>query len=73
MAKPENYKQCKLKHVNNCYQVAWIPSRFATVGKEISIKGEKGWIVEKVYNERFSKEIFDGERDYLKQREVSDI
>lgn len=38
------YKQCRLKNGNRT-TTAWIPAKFATIGKTLEIKGEDGWVV----------------------------
>jgi len=80
-AKMEFYVQCELKkQVENgfVYDIAWIPEKFATIGKQIKIKQEDdtwdcGWAVVKTYSRIEADKIEGCERDYLKQRKVSDV
>jgi hypothetical protein len=73
-----NYRQCQLTK-DNKKRVAWIPSKFALVGKVIKIKDDNGewndgWIVERASsNEVCEDYLVEHERDYKHQREASDI
>jgi len=57
--------------------VAWIPSKFAVVGKKIEIKfGETfdvGWEVSQVYTELPTAVVREREQDYKQTRKASDI
>lgn len=72
------YKQCYLENGSK-FQMSWIPQSYAKEGNYLKIKKlngefENGWLVKKVYNnEKDSKNINILSRQYLKQRDVSDI
>jgi len=75
------YYQCRMKKKisNDSYKiyVAWIPEKYAKEGKWIKIKQEDGtwedhWQVVIVGGKKEAKYVEDKERDYLKQRRVSD-
>lgn len=78
MAAPEMHMQCKLRRLD-VEQVAWLPLKFARRGHVVQIqtaKGiwEDGWeVVETWGSPRSSADVAEHERDYLKQREASDI
>jgi hypothetical protein len=54
-------------------QTAWIPHQFAVVGKTLKIEGFDGWKVEEVWTVMEEEDLFQYERDHLKQRKASDI
>lgn len=76
------YRQCVLAsptEEGQLKQVAWIPEKFAQEGRKIYL-GKKTktpdriWIVEKVSPTRQSGDyLAEHERDYLTQRDASDI
>jgi hypothetical protein len=73
--KDEYYVQCELRS-GKAQDVAWIPGQFAEIGKILKIDGYKnGWIVSEVFEteKKTRKEVNVKSRDYLKQREASDI
>jgi hypothetical protein len=67
--KIETYTQCELVK-GNVFQHAWIPTRFAVIGKVLRIKEdgewEDDWIVKHVYKPKIISEVEERERDYLK-------
>lgn len=70
-------KQCLLQR-GVTTQTAWIPSRFATVGKTVTItpRGEPGlnWVVAEVYPREATWDfVSDRSQDYKKTRAASDI
>lgn len=73
------YRQCRLKRVNGQIDTAWIPEKFAKKGHYIKIKKgdgkwENGWRVQEVYDTRAAESrLLAHERDYLIQREASDV
>lgn len=77
----EFYCQCELRKrcdTGELIDIAWIPEKFAKVNKLVNIKLDDGkldgpWKIIKVYSKVESEKIEGSERDYLKQREVSDI
>lgn len=79
--KTEYYVQCELRkpaETGTFTDTAWIPAKFATVGKTIRIKRDDdtwddGWIVVRTYSKIEADKIEAGERDHLKQRKVSDV
>ncbi|KKN11219.1 hypothetical protein LCGC14_1028770 [marine sediment metagenome] len=48
--KVNNYNQCLLVKGKR-QQVAWIPGKFALMGKILRLKDEDGWLVSQVYNQ----------------------
>ena len=58
---------------------SWIPEEIAKVGNLIRIKEssdaewEENWKVVKVYDRKSLSQLSDKERDYLKQRQASDV
>ena len=74
--KTETYTQVKM--VNGArYTVSKIPSKFAEVGRLLKLKNndvwENGWTVAEVYTTESAETALSHERDYIHQREVSDI
>jgi len=67
--KENTYTQCELVK-QNVFQVAWIPTQFAVVGKIIKIKENgrwnDGWKVKHIFGIRFFEDVEEHERDYLK-------
>lgn len=61
------------------WDVAWIPEKFAQLGKYIRIKNEdgtweSGWKIKEIYDPRRDKKsLIAGESDYKNQRKVSDV
>jgi hypothetical protein len=76
-----NYKQCELSKVvegSTRLQTAWLPSKFAVVGKYVELKGEdgtwdNGWKVDAVFNTITEKEAVQKAYQYKNQREATDI
>lgn len=68
----QRYTQCRLKN-GRSQQVAWIPTEFAIKGKTLEIKGERGWRVISIGSTVDESYVREHERDYMKQREASDI
>jgi len=66
------YNQCRLTN-GKMRQTAWIPHQFAVVGKTLKIEGFDGWKVEEVWTVMEEEDLFQYERDHLKQRKASDI
>jgi hypothetical protein len=71
MRKPTDKDSYKL-------DVAWIPAKFAKVGKYVKIKQEdgswdNGWEITSVGSKRKAEYVESNERDYLKQRKASDV
>ena len=71
------YKQCTLKRGTQG-DVRWIPEKFAVVGKYIKVKvdgvEEDGWLVVEAGTNRVDGAYLkEHERNYLTQREASDI
>lgn len=70
------YRQCILEK-GNVSTTSWIPSKFAIKGKFIKLKDNgkwvNGWEVIEVGTEMAEKTVIERSRDYLKQREASDI
>jgi hypothetical protein len=54
--------------------IAWIPSQFAKIGRELRIDGVAGiWRVTARYDSQPADWVEARSRDYLHQREASDI
>jgi hypothetical protein len=78
--KNQHYTQCtmhKATETGTLIDVAWIPSEFAHIGRHlvIRVKGVwvSGWYVVSKGSARPAHWVEAHERDYLKQREASDI
>lgn len=73
----EFYRQCLLQRVSGHLHTAWIPESFAHKGKFLKLKMENewqnGWQVKEVYARASASEVLAHERDYLVQREASDV
>jgi len=76
------FKQCTFAspaEKGKTVQVAWVPEKFAVVGKQVYFgkktqTPERIWTVTKASARRVSnKYLTEHERDYLTQREASDI
>lgn len=82
MSKQEWYRQCCFKketkpHHYKTY-VAWIPEKFAKMGKMLQLKFqdgsiEDGWKVTFVGGRELLDNLEKKSRDYLKQRDSSDM
>lgn len=77
-----DYYQCKMEKIwsdKKSVQTAWIPGGFAKVGGYVNLRDAKGhwedgWMVIEVGHIAASwDEVNERGRDYLKQREASDI
>lgn len=68
------YRQCRLENCNQV-QMVWIPEERAKLASYLHLgKSEALWLVTWVSDERQpEKRVMDYERDYLHQREASDI
>jgi hypothetical protein len=60
----DTYTQCSLVNVDGAFQTAWIPTKYAKMGKILSIAGKVGWSVTGIYNTRESEYVLAHERDY---------
>ena len=71
-----NYTQCHIQKQTK-HDIAWIPSKFAEIGKYIKIKidgiWDNGWKIIKTYSVNSESRVLDHEMDYRKQRIASDI
>jgi hypothetical protein len=71
-----NYTQCKINKQEK-FDIAWIPSRLAKIGKCIKIKydnvWDNGWFVIDTYSTNTEDHVIEHEMDYRKQRRASDI
>lgn len=66
-------RQCSLRK-GNASHTAWIPTKFAKIGKVLKIKGVDGFVVEQCGDLVMpSSYIIKASDDYKKQRETSDI
>lgn len=55
------------------HMVAWIPATLASLNRTLTIKGDPGWKVVAVGASATEAFLKSRERDYLHQREASDI
>ena len=56
------------------FDVAWIPKEHAVKGKWLQIDGREGnWQVAEAWSTKAEKWLVDNERNFTKQRSVSDI
>jgi len=76
----KNYRQCFLsKTIDDCFvcTTAWIPEEHAVLNKIVKIKDDgiwsDGWTVRILWSFKPKEWVEQHERDYLKQREASDI
>jgi|LakMenEpi03Aug12_release.lakeMendotaPanAssembly.Ray.scaffolds.fasta_scaffold645858_1 hypothetical protein len=68
-----DYKQCTLSK-KNATQVAYIPAKYAILGKYLRIGDDNGWKVETVSSHfQTSEENNVRSQDYRRTREASDI
>jgi hypothetical protein len=66
------YVQCQLSR-GTTRRTAWLPQKFAVVNRVLKIKDEDGWRVEICGEKMEEKEPEERSRDYLHQREASDV
>jgi hypothetical protein len=74
---------CKYEGDDTFFTVAWIPEKFASLDfrdkrKVIKLKEDdgtwsNGWHIKYVYNARPEEFVFAHERDFVRQRDASDI
>ena len=68
-----NYKQCRMTK-KSAIDIAWIPEKFAVVGKYLRIGDDNGWKVESVSSVvQTSEENNERSQDYKRTRRASDI
>lgn len=74
------YVQCELTHLDHkSVEISWIPEKYAVKGRIIKIfdrvKNEwsDNWQVTELYDKLPASVVESFERDYLKQREQSDV
>ena len=72
------YKQVRLEDNDKNVRVAWVPERYAHVGKILSIKESdfgwsNGWLVTDVWTQLSEEYVREHERDHLTQRNASDV
>ena len=77
MGKTVYFRQTKLTQLQGTgtlEHVAWIPEEFARIGAPLEIDGMEGqWTVVEVWGRRPKDWVIGRERDYKKQRGVSDV
>lgn len=67
------YKQCNIMR-DKTHEIVWLPETMAKIGKILKIKNEDGWCVVEVSEGRTDYAYLkEHERNYLTQREASDI
>lgn len=80
--KAQTYTQCRLEKpwqdIGSLVDIVWIPTKYAKLNKILKIKQEDaswddGWTVTAVYSTKKASEVESNERDYLRQRQASDI
>jgi hypothetical protein len=54
------YTQCLLKKGEEM-QVAWIPSRFAYLGKTVVLKDKSKWKIEEIHTEMFDGDLIEND------------
>jgi hypothetical protein len=80
MAKIKYYVQCRMEKKTDTgtkIHVAWIPEKFAQVDRWIKLKldgvWENHWRVAETWEKKDEAYVLGQERDYLHQRDVSDV
>ncbi len=71
-AKFMRYKHCLMLR-GTTYQMAWIPEKFATVGKYVKLKDQDGWKIEQAYTSAPEDYVLSHRDDHMHTREFSDI
>ena len=71
-AKEQRYTQCRMKK-GYSIQTAWIPEKFAVMGKILRKKDDIGWMVTNVFSTMDEKDVKMQERVYKTHGKVSDI
>ena len=71
-------RQCKLQlEDQETYRVTWIEEKYAKIGKRITLKDSENpdqiWVVSEVWSRMPTEEVKENERNYMKQREFSDV
>jgi len=70
------YCQCRLVRKNppdECVQFAWIPQKYASVGKVLRLGQEEGWLVTHIWETQPEKVVMVRERAYKRWRDVTDV
>ncbi len=73
------FVQCELVRDNGTVMVSWIPEQFAVRGRKLRLlnngtgRWEEGWRVTSTYTKKLAQWVLTCERDYLHQRDVSDV
>jgi hypothetical protein len=67
-----DYNQCHLTR-SHFHQIAYIPSKFAQVGRMLKLKDENGWVVQDVYSKYSENKVMADSRDYKETRKASDM
>ena len=66
------YTQCRMKR-GYAIQTAWIPEKFAVMGKILKIKDEIGWLITNVFSTMDEKDVKMQKRIYKIYRKVTNI
>jgi hypothetical protein len=77
----KKYYQCLLskgQFIEEYWTVAWIPEKYAERYKILKLKEDNGtwsdgWVVNTIFGGREESFVLKHERDFVKQRESSDI
>ena len=78
MSREKSFTQCRLIYGHNV-MVSWIPSSIAKVGTRVRLKSSNKeewsdpWMVMEVWRTLPYTKLLAHERDYMHQREASDI
>lgn len=67
-----NYTQCHLVKGNK-HQTAYIPSKFAVVGKIVKLLKEDGWLVTDTYTTMSEGQVLENSKDHTRTRKASDV
>ena len=68
----KNHVQCSLRKESR-HTVAWIPERYAIVGKVVKLLDEDGWEVIEAYNRMASAYVNERSQDHKRHRKATDI
>lgn len=77
------YRQCTIvrddvEDGTTMSETVWIPSKYAVIGTVLMFPKFRedvrdGWVVCAVYGEELGEEVVERSRDYIYQREASDV
>jgi len=67
-----NYTQCHLVK-NNRHKTAYIPSKFARIGKIVKLLDDDGWLVTNTYTTMSEDKVLENSKDHKRTRKASDV